>query len=53
MWPNPQFSADFVIFTEEMLNGKLHFLYSDHEYLTGSKQYMIGKKITDTTKFVG
>ena len=44
MWPNPQFSADFVIFTEEMLNGKLHFLYSDHEYLTGSKQYMIGKK---------
>ena len=28
MWPNPQFSADFVTFTEEILNGKLHFLCS-------------------------
>ena len=26
MWPNPQFPADFVTFTEEILNGKLHFL---------------------------
>ena len=26
MWLNPQFSADFVTFTEEILNGKLHFL---------------------------
>ena len=25
MWPNPQFSADLVTFTEEILNGKLHF----------------------------
>ena len=23
MWPNPQFSADLVTFTEEILNGKL------------------------------
>ena len=29
MWPNPQETADFVTFTEEMLNGKLHFMYSD------------------------
>ena len=29
MWPNPQFSADLVIFTEEIINGKLHFLCSD------------------------
>ena len=29
MWPNPQFSADLVTFTEEILNGKLHFLCSD------------------------
>ena len=28
MWPNPQFAADFVRFTEEILNGKLHFLWS-------------------------
>ena len=27
MWPNPQFSADLVTFTKEILNGKLHFLY--------------------------
>ena len=25
MWPNPQFHADFVTFTEKILNGKLHF----------------------------
>ena len=29
MWPNSQFPADLVIFTEETLNGKLHFLCSD------------------------
>ena len=28
MWPNPQFPADLVTFTEEILNRKLHFLWS-------------------------
>ena len=28
MWPNPQFPADLVTFTEEMYNIKLHFLCS-------------------------
>ena len=28
MWPNPQFPADLVTFTEEILNRKLHFLCS-------------------------
>ena len=28
MWPNQQFPADLITFTEEILNGKLHFLYS-------------------------
>ena len=28
MWPNPQFPADLVTFTEEILNEKLHFLCS-------------------------
>ena len=28
MWPNTQFPADLVTFTEEILNGKLHFLHS-------------------------
>ena len=29
MCPNPQFPPDLVTFTEEILNGKLHFLSSD------------------------
>ena len=29
MSPNPQFPADLVTFTEEFLNGKLHFLCSE------------------------
>ena len=28
MWPNPQFLADLVTFTEKVLNGKPHFLCS-------------------------
>ena len=28
MWSNPQFPANLVTFTEEILNGKLHFLCS-------------------------
>ena len=29
MWPNPQLPADLVTFSEEIFNGKLHFLCSD------------------------
>ena len=28
MGPNPQEIADLITFTKEILNGKLHFLYS-------------------------
>ena len=28
MWPNPQFPADLVTFTEKILHRKLHFLCS-------------------------
>ena len=28
MWPTPQFPADLVTITEEILNEKLHFLCS-------------------------
>ena len=31
MWPNPQFPADLAAFTEEFLNGKLHFLCSANQ----------------------
>ena len=34
-WPNPQFPADLVTFTEEILNGKLHFLCSVTRLLNG------------------
>ena len=30
MWPNPQKVMDLVTFTEEIFNGKLHFLCSDN-----------------------
>ena len=33
MWPNPQFHADLVTFTKEILNRKLHILCSDYAYL--------------------
>ena len=36
MWPNPQETADLVTFTEEILNGKLHFLCSGYSSSTGS-----------------
>ena len=29
MWPNPEFSADLATFTEEILNGKPHFLCTE------------------------
>ena len=33
MWPNPQFPADLLTFTKEILNGKLHFLCSDAAFV--------------------
>ena len=35
MWRDPQFPADLVTFTEEILSGKLHFLCS----ACGNKKY--------------
>ena len=29
MWPNPQFPADLITYSEEIFNRKLHFLCSD------------------------
>ena len=33
MWPNTHFPADLVMFAEEILNGKLHFLCNINVYL--------------------
>ena len=43
MWPNPQFPANLVTFTEEILNGKLHFWWNDVRVLVG---YSIGLVLT-------
>ena len=37
MWPNPQETADLVTFTEEIINGKLQFLWSDKFLSTNEK----------------
>ena len=34
MWPNPQFPANLVTFTEEIFNEKLYFLCSEFNYQT-------------------
>ena len=34
MSPSPQFPADLVTFTEEILNGKIRFLFSVINYAT-------------------
>ena len=41
MWPNPQYPADLVTFTEEILNGKLHFSCSECPI----KRIQLGKQI--------
>ena len=53
MRPDPEETADLVTFTEEMLNGKFHFLYkvyrksAAHNYLTlqHKKNAMIIEKL--------
>ena len=44
MWPNPQETADLVIFTEEILTEKLHFFVQWS--LNPSKKNNIPKKVT-------
>ena len=41
MWPNPQFSTDLVTFTEEIHNGKLHFLSSVELRMLGMHSYFM------------
>ena len=36
MSPNPQETADLVRFTEEIFNGKIHFLYNENSYSPNS-----------------
>ena len=34
MWPNPQFTTDLVMFTEEIFNGKLYFCTVNSDMFT-------------------
>ena len=38
MWPNPEFPADLVAFTEKILYGKLNFLCSVVLFMGGLKE---------------
>ena len=49
MWSNPQKTADLVTFTEEILNGKLHFFLSKKWFLAG--QYIVVYKLN--TRYMG
>ena len=41
MCPNPQFLADLVTLTEEILNGKLHFLSNESsEFVAGYRLFI-------------
>ena len=42
MWTNPEFPADLVTFTEETLNGKLHFLCSVRKLEKEKKNSKLG-----------
>ena len=41
MWPNPQETADLATFTEEFLNGKLHFCAVAMKDWGGCKQKLL------------
>ena len=47
MWSKRQFPAELVTFTEEIFNGKLHFLCSDQDE---SKTYWCSQFITNKIK---
>ena len=49
MWPNPEFPADFVTFTQEIFNGKLHFLCSE-QYNNFDKTKLDWKEIVNEVK---
>ena len=46
MWPNPQETMVLVTFTEDILNGKLHFLYSVTSTFTATKKLRDGASRT-------
>ena len=52
MWPNPQQTVDLVTFTEEILNGELHFFVCSASYVAWLNLTMssLRKMVTLTLK---
>ena len=51
MWANPQFAADLVTFTEEILYGKLHFLCSENSRTVASEMFKICRVFNSITEW--
>ena len=45
MWPNPQETADLVTFTQEILNGKSHFLRSVSSFAVNTYLFKIAIEV--------
>ena len=52
MWLNPQETTDFVTFTEEILNGKLHFLFSESNYVIKELRLFVLEKYKCIEKYL-
>ena len=53
MWPNPQESAALVTSTEDILNGKLHYLCKAWQIFAGRKMiHLVAHCILQNTKYL-
>ena len=53
MWPNHQETGDLVTFTEEILNGKLHFLFSVISWQLQIENYILIIETNKTEEIIG
>ena len=51
MWPNLQFPADLVTFTEGILNGKLHFLRSVSQIIRSKSSMIFNPLLRNVVKW--
>ena len=53
MWPNHQETGDLVTFTEEILHGKLHFLFSFISWQLQIENYILIIETNKTEEIIG
>ena len=53
MWPNHQETGDLVTFAEEILNGKLHFLFSVISWQLQIENYNLIIETNKTEEIIG